>query len=299
MSEFAVAVGANAVDTVYRLPATPAAQGPHAKLRVRSRTRSAGGQSATALSGVRAFGHQAVYVGAIGSDDNGAFLRRELLGRGVDLTHAITRDAPNAAAAILIDDTSGERIVLWERDERLALSPSEIPADVLRAAAVVHVDDVDMSASLHVASIARAAGVPVTSDIEGTSARTDELIRAVSYSIFAESAVLLLTGEADVERGLRALRPLNASPLVVTLGERGAAILEGDRFIAVPGFRITPVDTTGAGDIFRAGFMHGLIEHWPLEQIVRFANAAAAVSCTRAGAMASAPRLTDVERMLA
>jgi sugar/nucleoside kinase (ribokinase family) len=216
----------------------------------------------------------------------------------VDLAHAVSRDVPNAAAAILIDDASGERIVLWERDERLAISPDEIPADVIRRAAVVQVDDVDMSASLLAASLAREFGVAVTSDIEGTSARTDELIRAVTYPIFAESAVLLLTGEREVERGLRTLRRLNPGPLIVTLGERGAAVLEGDRFVVVPGFQVKAIDTTGAGDIFRAGFIHGLVSGWPIERAVRFANAAAAVSCTRAGAMASAPTLAEVAQLL-
>jgi sulfofructose kinase len=293
-----LALGANAVDSVLRLPATPAPEGPHAKLRINSRTRSAGGQSATAMCGVRALGHEATYVGALGSDDNAQFLRQELLARGVDLSHAVTRDAPNAAAVILIDDTSGERIVLWDRDERLALADDEIPADAIRGAAVLEVDDVDMRASLRAAAIARDANVPITSDIEGTSPGTDALVRAVTYPIFAESAVVLLTGERDVERGLRQLRALNPGPLVVTLGDRGAAVLDGDRFLTVPGFRVAAVDTTGAGDHFRAGFMHGVIQGWPIADILRFANATAAVSCTRRGAIASAPTLDEVQRLL-
>ena len=59
------------------------------------------------------------------------------------------------------------------------------------------------------------------------------------------------------------------------------------------------MDTTGAGDVFRAGFIHGLLSKWPLEQTLRFANAAAAVSCTRLGALAGVPSLADVEAMLA
>ena len=293
-----LAVGANAVDSVLRLPATPSPQGPNAKLRIRSQTRSAGGQSATAMSGVRALGRQAMYVGALGSDENGQFLRGELLARGVDLSHAVTRDAPNAAAVILIDDASGERIVLWDRDERLALADAEIPVEAIRAAAVVQVDDVDMPASLRAAEIARAANVPVTSDIEGTSPGTEALVRAVTYPIFAESAVVLLTGAPDVERGLRQLRALNPGPLVVTLGERGAAALDGDRFFVVPGFKVTAIDTTGAGDHFRAGFIHGVIQGWPIADILRFANATAAVSCTKRGAIASAPTLAEVAQML-
>ena len=67
----------------------------------------------------------------------------------------------------------------------------------------------------------------------------------------------------------------------------------------VPGFKVTAIDTTGAGDHFRAGFIHGVIQGWPIADILRFANATAAVSCTKRGAIASAPTLAEVERLLA
>ena len=70
-------------------------------------------------------------------------------------------------------------------------------------------------------------------------------------------------------------------------------------FGVVPGFKVTAIDTTGAGDHFRAGFIHGVIQGWPIADILRFANATAAVSCTKRGAIASAPTLAEVERLLA
>jgi sulfofructose kinase len=85
----------------------------------------------------------------------------------------------------------------------------------------------------------------------------------------------------------------------VTLGHHGALALDGDRAIHVPAFRINPIDTTGAGDVFRGGFIYGYLQGWPTEQVLRFANAAAAVSCTRLGALAGVPDLGEVETMLA
>jgi sulfofructose kinase len=75
--------------------------------------------------------------------------------------------------------------------------------------------------------------------------------------------------------------------------------LEGDRLLSVPAFTIDAVDTTGAGDVFRGAFIFGYLQGWPLEPTMRFANAAAAVSCTRLGAMASVPTLQEAERFLA
>ena len=80
----------------------------------------------------------------------------------------------------------------------------------------------------------------------------------------------------------------------MTLGEEGAAALEGDRFHAIPAARVTAVDTTGAGDVFRAGVIYGLLQGWDVPALLRFANAAAALSCTRHGAIASVPSLAEV-----
>jgi sulfofructose kinase len=140
--------------------------------------------------------------------------------------------------------------------------------------------------------------VHVTSDIDRLTERTEELVAAVTIPIFAEHVPLALTGTNDPESALRALRKRHDGLLCVTLGSHGALALEGDRAVYSPGFRITAVDTTGAGDVFRGGFIYGLLRRWPTEQILQFANAAAAVSCTRLGALTGVPDLAEVEALL-
>jgi len=76
-------------------------------------------------------------------------------------------------------------------------------------------------------------------------------------------------------------------------------LLDGDRLYVEPGFAVQAVDTTGAGDVFRAGFIYALLNGSEPAAILRFANAAAAVSCTRPGALASVPTLADVESFIA
>src|SRR5207249_3916506 len=123
-----------------------------------------------------------------------------------DLRHVVRHDAPNAFAVILVAEEAGERIVLWDRDSRLLLAQGEIPADTIRSARILHVDDVDVEAAIAAAGIARAAGVPSTSDIEAVRERTDALVDAVSIPIFAEHVPPALTREQDLERALRAAR---------------------------------------------------------------------------------------------
>jgi sulfofructose kinase len=294
-----VGVGANSVDFVYRLPDSPRADSPTAKLRITSHAVSCGGQMATALAGCAALGLRPAYVGAIGTDDNGSRIRRELAGRGIDLSHVVTREGANQFAVITVDDRTGERIVLWDRDERLMLQPAEVPAALIASARIVHVDDVDEDAAILAASLARRAGVPATSDLDRVTSRTAELVAAVSIPIFAEHVVPAITGEAGYESGLRKLRQSHHGMLCITLGPRGSMMLVGDRLYVEPGFAVQAVDTTGAGDVFRAGFIYAFLAGREPSAILRFANAAAAISCTRAGALASVPALADVERFMA
>jgi sugar/nucleoside kinase (ribokinase family) len=294
-----IGVGANSVDFVYRLPRYPRPDSASAKLPITDHLVSFGGQVTTALTTCVALGLRASYIGTTGSDDNGVRMRGELTRLGIDITHAIVRDAANPFAVILIDDSEGERVVLWRRDPRVALQARDINADAIQSARLLHVDDVDLDASVEAARIARARGLPVTSDIEQTSEGVRALIDAVTVPIFAEHVPAALTGEKDVARALTALRVPHHSMVGVTLGARGALLLEGTHLHHEPGIHVKTVDTTGAGDVFRGAFIHALLRGDPPREILRFANAAAALSCTKVGAMSSVPGVSEVEALIA
>jgi sugar/nucleoside kinase (ribokinase family) len=253
---------------------------------------------ATALSTCAALGLRTKYIGATGTDDNGRRIRDELARRDIDSTDVVIRDVANQFAIILVDEHSGERIVMWDRDERLALRTRELPSELLTATRVLHVDDVDQAAAIAVARIGREAGLHVTSDIDRITDRTDDLVAAVTLPIFAEHVTPTLTGEADPERALRKLRKRHDGWLCITLGSRGAVLLDGDRFHHVPAFRVDAVDTTGAGDVFRGAFIYAMLRGHEPADVLRYANAAAGLSCTRLGAMNGVPSMEDVQRVL-
>jgi sulfofructose kinase len=293
-----VGIGANSVDYVYRLPAAPDFQGAHSKLRLTGHSISCGGQVATAMAACVALGLKAAYAGAVGTDENAQLFEAALAARGVDLTLLVRRPGGNQFAAILIDNGSGERVVLWDRPDSLRLADSDLPADALRHARAVLVDDVDPRASLEAARIAAAAGVIVTTDLDHATPLTEALIRTASHPILSEHLPQALTGEADLERALRQLRWWTPGLLTVTVGERGAVALDGDLFVQVDGFHVTAVDTTGSGDVFRGAFIAGLLQGRSTEDLLRFANAAAAASCTKAGALDGVPTIDEVQKLL-
>jgi sugar/nucleoside kinase (ribokinase family) len=107
-----------------------------------------------------------------------------------------------------------------------------------------------------------------------------------------------LTDVSDIQEALRRLRPLTPATIVVTMGERGAAALEGERFYRSEGFDVRAVDTTGAGDVFRGGLIDALLRGAPIDAALTFANAAAAVSCTRVGALNGVPTRAEIERLI-
>jgi sulfofructose kinase len=294
-----IGVGANSVDYVNRLPAYPEPQGPFSKMRIREQAVCCGGQTATALASCANLGLRARYVGATGTDGNGKRLREELARRDIDASDAVIRDVPNQFAIILVDEQSGERIVLWDRDERLRLRPREVVQEAIAAARLVHVDDVDQPAAIMAARFGREAGLPVTSDIDRITDLTTDLIAAVTIPIFAEHVPRGLTGISDLEGALRKIRETHDGLLIVTCGAKGAIALDGDRIVRSPGFAVTAVDTTGAGDVFRGGFIFALLRGWKTEEALQFGNAAAAISCTRLGAMEGAPTLPEVEALIA
>jgi sugar/nucleoside kinase (ribokinase family) len=294
-----VGVGANSIDFVYRLPVYPQPDSATAKLRITSAVVSPGGQTTTALCTCAAMGLRARYVGAFGSDEHGRSLRDELIRRHIDVGHTVTREVRNAYAVILVADRHGERVVLWDRDPRLTLQAADIDPDVIRDARLLHVDDVDPDAALRAAGIARAAGIPIVCDIEAATDRTEDLTATVTMPIFAEHVPCAMTGEPDLEPALRRLRRPGHRLLCVTRGSRGAILLDGDRLHQLPGFAIDVVDTTGAGDVFRGALIYALLRGDNPADILRFANAAAAVSCTRRGAITSVPTVDETMRLLA
>jgi sugar/nucleoside kinase (ribokinase family) len=291
-----IGVGANSVDYVYRIPATPAGAGPASKMRISSYEVSCGGQMATALVTCARFGLRTKYVGVVGDDDNGRLVRDALTARGVDVEDLICRGEATRFAVILVPAGSGERIILWHRDDRMTIATGDLPVEAIRSARIVHVDDEDQDGAIAAARCAARLGVHVTSDIDRITERTGELVAAVATPILAEHVPEALTGDADPEGALRRLRRRHGGRLCVTLGARGAMLLDGDDLHYAPAMPVTPIDTTAAGDVFRGAFIFGLLQGMGPADLLRFANTAAALACTRAGAMASVPSIDEVVR---
>jgi sugar/nucleoside kinase (ribokinase family) len=291
-----VGVGLNATDTVIPLTTYPERG---AKVEYSERSIMPGGQVATTVVACQSWGIRTRYVGKLG-DDDAARLHKAAFDRLGAETRIVT--VPNSASLhnVILVDHGGERTVLCQRDERMVLRPEELRREWIVNARILHVDGHDTAAATQAASWAHAAGIPVVADLDDIYPGVHELIANIDYMIVNKDFSCRLMDDNNLERSLRRMQSRYGCRLsAATLGEDGVLAWDGKQFLHCPAYRISVVDSTGAGDIFRAGFIYGLLQDWPLERQLDFSCAAAAMNCMAAGARGGIRRVEDIEKLMA
>jgi sugar/nucleoside kinase (ribokinase family) len=293
-----VGFGLNAVDHLCRGPRFPELA---SKMQLDEYACRPGGQIATAMVALRRWGRRAAYLGAFGTDAFGDIARNALLAEGVAIEGCITRPgARNQLAVIIIDAVSGERTVLWHRDAALAVRPDELVRDRICAGRVLHLDGFDCDAAVEAAGWATAEGIPTVLDMDRPRAGVETLLARINIAIVSQDFALEFSGRrADPTAALADLARFGCELIVVTRGCEGAVARCQGRTLRIPAFPVDCVDTTGAGDVFHAAAIHGLLEGLEVEPMLRFASAAAALQCTRLGAQSGIPALDDIVTLAA
>jgi ribokinase/sulfofructose kinase len=295
-----LAVGENSLDLIAVVSGHPA---PNQKAPIADYAELPGGEAASAAVGVARLGWRAAYIGRFGDDRLGEISRRAVTAEGVDTSGAIVVDGtPNRMAIILVDRKTGDRTVLWRRDPRLALRAKDVPDDRLRDARVLLVGSEDARATAGIARRARDFGVRVVGDLDHVGPHTPELLRHLDIAVMSAAFPQAFTGESDPVAALHRVAGMTPAALVcVTEGASGCLGLVDGRAVRVPAFRVAAVDTTGAGDMFRAG----LIARWlddpggpDVFELLRYANAVAALNCRAPGAQTAAPTRAQVDALL-
>jgi sulfofructose kinase len=239
------------------------------------------------------------YVGKLGDDDAAALHRREFARAGVE-TQLVTVAGCASPQSLIIVDGGGERTVLCRRDERLVLQAEELERDWIVNARALHVDGHDTAAATVAAEWARAAGVRVIADIDEVYPGVEELLEKIDYLIVSRDFPCRLMAEPDLEEALRQMHHRYGCLLTAaTLGADGVVAWDGKQFHYAPAFCVPVVDTTGAGDIFHAGFIYGMLQEWPLQRQLDFACAAAALNCVAVGARGGIESIESIENLMA
>jgi sulfofructose kinase len=290
-----VGVGLNATDTLIPLSHFPESG---SKVEIRSATVMPGGQVASAMMACRGWGLRARYVGKLGDDTAADLHRAEFAKAGVEAQLITAKGCASQQAFILVED-SGERTVLWKRDERLKLKPEELQQEWITGARALLVDGHDTAAATTAAGWAQDAHIPVVADLDEMYPGVERMIERVDYLVVSRNIPEQLTGIADLRESLPQVQTRFGCTLTAaTLGHDGVLAWDGRRFWYRPAYRVDVVDTTGAGDIFHAGFIYGLLQGWDMGRTLDFGCAAAALNCTGAGARGGIGPVEAVEALM-
>jgi sulfofructose kinase len=291
-----VGVGLNATDTMIHVSTYPERG---AKGEYRNAVVLPGGQVATAIVACAQWGLRTRYVGKLGEDD-AARLHREEFARAAVETQIVTVPGGSSAQSLILVDATGERTVLNRRDERLALQPAELDRRWIANARVLHIDGYDTAAAMVASGWAREDDIPVVADLDEIYPGVEALLENIDYLIVSRDFPGRFTGERDLEKALRRMHQRYGNRITAaTLGPQGVLAWDGRAFHHVPAYDVPVVDTTGAGDIFHAGFIYGLLQGWPLDRQLDFACAAAALNCSGEGARGGIQTVADIEELLA
>lgn len=278
-----------------------------------------GGAPANLAVAAARLGAETAFIGKVGADAFGSYLRRVLEENGVDTTGMLTDAHEHTTLAVVSVDGTGERSFSFYRDPSadVNLQAEEIPAALLRDTRVLHFGSVSLtaeparSATLYAAKTARENGCLVSYDPnyrESLWHSREEAVAQMKAALplcdilkISDEELPLLTGTNDPAEGSRQLNDLGIRLIFVTLGADGAFYRMGEHTGSVPGIRVKVGDTNGAGDTFFGAALSKLVREdldtltpERLAEIAVFANKAASITTSRHGAIPAMPRLEEI-----
>jgi len=265
--------------------------------------RHGGGKGANQAVAVARLGARVGLVGAVGADEAGTHSLEELTSEGVDVSRVVHMDdAATGIALIMVDDNGENQIAVASGANSLldagvvdAALRSVVLADngVLVVGFEVGDDAVESAARWAVAS-----GHTIILDPAPARPLTPDLLACAPVVKPNAGEAQQMTGEPDSEAAGRALSDLTGGPVVVTLGAEGVLVVEDGVVTRMDPFSVTPVDSTGAGDVFSAAFAVGLVQGLSVIDAVTRAQGAAAISTESVGARAGMPDTGELDRFL-
>ena len=298
-----VVVGSSNTDMIIQLDRIPK---PGETILGGTFTTAAGGKGANQAVGAARAGGRVTLVARVGQDMFGDQALAGFQKDGICVDYvARDRKAPSGVALIFVA-RDGENSIAVAGGANGQLSPADVRkarAVLSKAAVMVLQLEIPLPTVEAAADLASKLGVRVILNPAPARKLPKSLLRQVSILTPNETEAELLTGvkvtdEASLQRAADALLACGVGTVILTLGARGAFVAGPGVRQWVRGFKVKPVDTTAAGDIFNGALAVALGEGKPLLDAVRLANAAAAISVTRLGAQPSAPQRREIEKLL-
>lgn len=261
-----------------------------------------GGKGANQAVAAARLGGNVTFICKIGDDIFGKESKENFEKEGIITDFIITDpENPSGVALITVDEKAENSIVVASgaNGNLLPSDLKDIENEIKEASLVLMQLEIPIETVQYVAKLATDNRVPVILNPAPARHLPEELLANVSIITPNETEAEILTGikVKDINSAKDAaqiLRKKGIDTVIMTLGSQGAYILSGKTNLLVPAVKVTPLDTTAAGDVFNGALAIALVEEKTLEEAVGFANKAASISVTKMGAQASAPHREEI-----
>jgi len=298
-----VNVGSINMDLIIRSPRIPK---PGETIIGSSFLTAPGGKGANQSVAAARAGGRVYHVGRVGKDEFGGVLLSKMSADNVNCGNILVDKKHATGVALIVVEDSGENSIVVASGANMQVSPKDVDnlKDLISSAEVLLLQlEIPIDTVVLAASIAHQSGCRVVLNPAPAQSLPPELLQNVDILIPNESETNMLTGlpvDAQTQLESAALKLLDSgiATIIITLGERGAQLIQRDRSTLIPPFEVNPVDTTAAGDAFVGAFAAALAGGESMEQAVLWGNAAGALAATKLGAQPSLPRREELNRML-
>ncbi|MFW6035456.1 MAG: PfkB family carbohydrate kinase [Halothermotrichaceae bacterium] len=287
--------------------------------------RMPGGAPANVAVGAAKLGLNSAFFGKVGNDPFGRLLIETLKDNEVETKAIMQTDKAKTTLAFVTLDEAGDRDFTFYRDPGadMLYKWQEVDVELLKTAKYFHHGSISLinqparDTTIHMAQFAKDKGIlvsydpnlrmPLWSNEKEAKKWITEGLKTADIVKLSEEELEFITGEKEIDNGVKKIMEYGSGLLFVTLGEKGCYFNNGSESKTVPGFRVEVQDTTGAGDAFVAGILSQLAKHksninelskTDLVSIVRFANAVGALTTKGKGAIASLPELESINNFI-
>ena len=267
-----------------------------------------GGKGANQAYAAGRMGAQVSMIGQVGNDGLASLLMESLRSAGVHTGAVGAADLSTGAAVILVLP-DGENLIVISPGANATVTPSlaaQRLGSMREGSYLLSQLEIPIESVQESLAVAKARGATTILDPAPARELSPELLRNVDFLTPNETETMTLLGkrdlrmdvDSDLEVAARKILALGPRSVVLKLGARGCMIATDQGSLRLPGFKVSAVDTTAAGDVFNGAFATALAEGRTVPDAARFANAAGALSVTRPGAQNSVPSRQEVERFL-
>jgi len=265
-----------------------------------------GGKGANQAVAAARLGAEVTFMTCLGCDANGERTLADLARAGINTSLIQYTDQAPSGAALIMLDARGQNQIMVAPGANAHLLPEHLilARDTIAAADVLLLQlEIPLPTVMRAVAMAHDLGVPVMLNCAPVTQLPSELLHGLGFLIPNESEARFLLGEAqhtpadefDGPAAARRLRELGPEVVIVTLGARGAVAASREGVLLSPGRRVDAVDSTAAGDCFTGALACAFAEGQAVPAMLRFANAAAALSVTRHGAQDSMPTRAELD----